>query len=46
VVGAAATAMIDLQDTARSQRLELMVVILILVEVALSLLQLYLAWRR
>lgn len=46
VVGAAATAMIDLQDTARSQRLELMVVILILVEVALSLLHLYLAWRR
>lgn len=45
VVGAAATAMIDLQDTARSQRLELLVVILILVEVGLSLLQLYLAWR-
>ena len=45
VVGAAATAMIDLQDTARSQRLELLVVILILIEVGLSLLQLYLAWR-
>jgi len=47
VIGATATAMIDLQDTARSQRLELLVVILILVEVALSLLQLYLSvWPR
>jgi required for meiotic nuclear division protein 1 len=46
VVGATATAMIDLQDTARSQRLELLVVVLILVEVAVSLLQLYLAWKR
>jgi uncharacterized Rmd1/YagE family protein len=45
VVGATATAMIDLQDTARSQRLELLVVVLILVEVALSLLQIYLAWK-
>jgi uncharacterized Rmd1/YagE family protein len=45
VVGATATAMIDLQDTARSQRLELLVVVLILVEVALSLFQLYLAWK-
>jgi len=44
VVGAAATAMIDLQDTARSQRLELWVVILILVEVALSLVQFYFSW--
>lgn len=45
VVGATATAMINLEDTARSQRLELLVVVLILVEVALSLLQLYLAWK-
>ncbi len=45
VIGATATAMINLQDTARSQRLELLVVILILVEVALSLLQLHLAWK-
>ena len=46
VVGATATAMIDLQDTARSQRLELMVVVLILIEIVLSLLQLYIDLRR
>jgi len=45
VVGATATAMVDLLDTARSQRLELLVVILILIEVGLSLFQLYLALR-
>jgi uncharacterized Rmd1/YagE family protein len=38
--------MIDLQDTARSQRLELMVVVLILIEIVLSLLQLYIDLRR
>lgn len=46
VVGTTATAMIDLQDTARSQRLELMVVVLILIEIVLSLLQLYIDLRR
>jgi required for meiotic nuclear division protein 1 len=45
VVGATATAMIDLQDTARSHRLEVLVVVLILVEVALSLVQMYLSWK-
>jgi uncharacterized Rmd1/YagE family protein len=45
VVAATATAMIDLQDTARSHRLELWVIVLILIEVALSLIQLYMAGR-
>lgn len=44
-VGATASAMIDLQDTQRSQRLEALVVILILVEVSLSIIQIYLAAR-
>ena len=45
VVAGAANAMIDLQDTARSRRLELMVVALIVAEVALSLAQLFLGGR-
>jgi len=45
-VASTASAMIDLQDTRRSQRLEALVVILILVEVSLSILQICLAARR
>jgi uncharacterized Rmd1/YagE family protein len=44
VVGETAQALTDLIDTQRSQRLELAVVLLIVVEIVLGILQL--AWRR
>ena len=40
-IGAAASALVDLQDADRSRRLELVIVVLILIEVALALAQIF-----